>query len=162
MELTTGELSKLDQAKSLFKTDRLTREQAELILGRKLSNAEWGKFSRSNPEIESKKELRKNNKDKPEPNETLKIKSLFKLYKDEFTITKSRTYQNAMYNTESSIWKIRGNITLFNVNRAIIQLIDKMMGQTPENSRIMIMIHADKLGDQATQSQLLSKSKAED
>src|SRR5580692_5591923 len=206
MVLTKSEEEKLAQAKTLFKSDKLTRDQVDLLLSRKISNTEWGLFSRVpqpikdynisrlleekktktlhqivakqaankalskrlTPTITAKREARKNNKDKPEPNEPLKIKSLFKpyknefkSYKDDFTITKTKTYYNEMYNTESSIWKICGNVSLFNVNRAIHQLVSQMMSNTPQNSRIMISMRAENLGDGATQSQLLSRSEME-
>ena len=174
MELSADDTSRLAQAKLLFATDTITREQAQFALSRKLSNTEWVKYSRvpkvkppikdyslsklfpetkpikalhqivakqaahvalakrSSPEIEAKRALRKSKGDQPE----LHIKSLFKPHKDEFTITKTKTYYNRMYNSKSSIWKISGEITLFNVNKPIQQLVSEMMNNASKNFKV--------------------------
>ena len=45
MELSEEEKEKLEQVKSIYNLDRLTREQINFALGRKLSNAEWSRYS---------------------------------------------------------------------------------------------------------------------
>jgi hypothetical protein len=63
MELSEDNKNKLEQFKLLFKGDKLTREQIDYILARKISNVEWNEL---------------NNKIKPKKPKTVNWKKVFK------------------------------------------------------------------------------------
>ena len=47
MELTKEERQKLEQTKKRFHLQELTKDQAELLMGRKLSDDEWQAYTKS-------------------------------------------------------------------------------------------------------------------
>jgi len=68
------------------------------------------------------------------------VKSLFKQMKDEYTINKVQTHYNNKYRTTITDWKINGEVNLFNVNKVIRDLVQKITEGLPDNVRIQIVL----------------------
>ena len=82
--------------------------------------------------------------------------SLFKKSSDEYTINKIRTHYNSKYKTSITDWKVTGSVNLFNVNKVIEALIQKITANLPENVKIQIVL---KTADRQPDTKLLSKDK---
>ena len=89
------------------------------------------------------------------------VKSLFKHTSDSFKINKINEYYNAKFKASISDWKIYGSINLFNIHRAIAELIRRMTSHLPQNSKIQVRL---KIANSTRQpyTGLLSKPKAID
>ena len=89
------------------------------------------------------------------------VKSLFKHTSDSFKINKINEYYNDKFKTNVSDWKIFGSINLFNIHRAIAELIRRMTSHLPQNSKIQVRL---KIANSTRQpyTGLLSKPEAID
>ena len=193
MVLSNDERKKLELISSL----KLDRNGTELILGRKLSNAEWKSISRDYKKIftpiakqaaklaskkysvkkednlklkykdiaiqaakVAKRKLNKTIKDEPDDKYHF-IKSMFKEENTsdrEYTIRRTFEYFSQRYRTTLTHWKIFGHVDLFNIHKAISEIVNKMTENLEPNVRIQISLTSPSGTEPHTE--LLSKEDA--
>ena len=166
MELTKDEKAKLEQYKKVFKMDKLTKDQIELIIDRKIStdniyslkNLFYEKKPKSKPKFElkevfkhaAKKAQRRINRKQ----EDYKISKLF--ITNNYKIVKEREYTYNKFNTIRSEWKIYGDIDIFQTQQVINNLVIRMTEGLPDNVKLQIMLVNNK-DDRSIQTKLINK-----
>ena len=83
------------------------------------------------------------------------VRSLFKESNDTFEIKKISDYYSDKYKTAVSTWKIAGQVDLFNIHKAITELINKMTENCPSNCKIQVSIKTP--SDKEPHTKLLPK-----
>ena len=179
-DFSKDEILKIDQFKQLFKTDSLTREQIEFILGRKIEPIVLLKSKVKKEEVkkpvkvkcrpknqhdidlnifsdEEKRALRKHKKDQIVdfhiPNIFRESHSDIKPYK----IEKIRAYRNDKFRADRSDWQISGPVDIFQVNDVITQLVNRMTANLPDNVKLQVSLTSS-VNDTVNQTKLLNKN----
>ena len=165
-DFSKDEISKLEQFKRLFNVEVLTRQQIEVILGRKLEQPKkkqpktksMPKFTHSQiAQHAAKKASRKIKKKKTTD---FHIPNIFReSYTDKkpFKIEKVREYRNEKFQAVRSEWKISGPVDLFQVNDVITKLVDEMTAKLPDNVKLQVSLVSN-VDDKINQTKLLNKN----
>jgi len=167
--LSSDEISKLELGKKLFKVDSLTKEQIELILGRPIEppppkpiiKRKVKKLREPDIELsifrdEERRVARKLKKEHPVdcniPNIYRESHSDCKPYR----IERTRFYKYSKYQTVRSEWKIFGPVDIFQVNDVIVELVNKMTANLPDNAKLQVsLVSSD--NNTVNQTRLLNK-----
>ena len=78
-----------------------------------------------------------------------------------YRIEKINEYHYEKFKTDRSEWKIFGHVDLYDVNKVIKDLIDKMTANLPDNVKLQIILH-NIVENKVTQTNLLRKNEIVD
>ena len=89
--------------------------------------------------------------------ECVNLSKLFKSnVKNSYEIEKINEYYNDKFKSKSTVWKIVGSVELYKIHEALMKLVEKILGNQPENVRLQIRL--DTLySDKRKQTKFLTK-----
>jgi hypothetical protein len=152
------------KSKIINKEDKIKEIKENLKLDEKVKMIREERFRKlyKNIAIEAAEEgQRKINK--KEYKEYHFVKSLFKERDTEdYKIIKIKEYRVEKFKTNLSEWKIEGHVNLYNIHKAIRDLVDNMTFHLPENIKIQISLIISSNDEKRPTTKLLSKNEAKD